>query len=101
MSPGEIPRGAPPSIPTVRGGVLGGRIGVVGGVGAIWLAALGGPLSAQKKEVIPHAQDRMPGPALSPAEALKKMVVPKGFTVELVASEPDIVNPVAMTFDER
>src|SRR5262249_2824482 len=41
------------------------------------------------------------GPALSPAEALKKMVVPEGFTVELVASEPDIVNPVAMTFDER
>ncbi len=29
------------------------------------------------------------------------MTVPPGFTVELVASEPDIVNPVAMTFDER
>ena len=29
------------------------------------------------------------------------MTVPDGFTVELVASEPDIVNPVAMTFDER
>jgi putative membrane-bound dehydrogenase-like protein len=29
------------------------------------------------------------------------MTVPEGFTVELVASEPDIVNPVAMTFDER
>jgi putative membrane-bound dehydrogenase-like protein len=32
---------------------------------------------------------------------MAKMRVPKGFTVELVASEPDIVNPVAMTFDER
>lgn len=52
-------------------------------------------------ESIPHAQDRPPGPALSPAEAIAKMKVPEGFQVELVASEPDIVNPVAMTFDER
>jgi putative heme-binding domain-containing protein len=29
------------------------------------------------------------------------MQVPDGFHVELVAAEPDIVNPVAMTFDER
>jgi putative heme-binding domain-containing protein len=29
------------------------------------------------------------------------MTVPEGFTVELVASEPDIVNPIAMTFDDR
>ena len=49
----------------------------------------------------PHGQDKPPGPALSPAEAIAKMTVPPGFTVELVASEPDIVNPVAMTFDER
>jgi len=52
-------------------------------------------------ERIPHAQDKPPGPALSPAEAIAKMTVPEGFTVELVASEPDIVNPVAMTIDER
>ncbi len=50
---------------------------------------------------IPHAQDKPPGPALSPAEAIAKMTVPEGFSVELVASEPDIVNPVAMTIDER
>jgi putative membrane-bound dehydrogenase-like protein len=56
---------------------------------------------AQQREVIPHAQDKPPGPPLAPAEAIKKMKVPQGFTVELVASEPDIVNPVAMTFDER
>src|SRR6185369_11439287 len=56
---------------------------------------------ATAQEVIPHHQDAPPGPALSPAEAIKKMTVPDGFSVELVASEPDIVNPVAMTFDER
>ena len=50
---------------------------------------------------IPHGQSKPPNPALSPAEAIKKMVVPHDFQVEVVASEPEIVNPVAMTFDER
>ena len=59
------------------------------------------PACAIAQQVIPHAQDRPPGPALSPNEAIKAMNVPEGFTVELVASEPDIVNPVAMTFDEK
>ena len=56
---------------------------------------------AQKAERPPHGQDRAPGPALSPAQAIEKMTVPEGFSVEVVAAEPDIVNPVAMTFDER
>jgi putative membrane-bound dehydrogenase-like protein len=56
---------------------------------------------AQNREVIPHAQDKPPGPPLSPEEAVKKMTVPEGFSVEIVAAEPQIVNPVAMTFDER
>jgi putative membrane-bound dehydrogenase-like protein len=58
-------------------------------------------VSASATEVIPHAQDKPPGPPLSPAEAIEKMTVPEGFKVELVASEPNLVNPVAMTFDER
>ena len=56
---------------------------------------------AADSEKPPHGQDKPPGPALSPEEAIKKMTVPDGFTVELVASEPMIVNPVAMTIDER
>ncbi len=61
-----------------------------------------GSAAAQERgDIIPHAQDRPPGPALSPQQALEKMTVPEGFHVELVASEPDIVNPVAMTFDEK
>lgn len=58
------------------------------------------PCRAQD-DFIPRAQDKPPGPPLSPADAMAKMVVPEGFSVELVASEPDIVNPVAMTIDER
>jgi hypothetical protein len=55
----------------------------------------------QKKEPIPHGQDKMPGPPLSPQDAISKMTVPEGFQVELVAAEPNLVNPVAMTFDDR
>jgi putative heme-binding domain-containing protein len=54
-----------------------------------------------EKNQIPHGQSHPPGPALSPAQAIARMKVPPGFRVELVAAEPDIVNPVAMTFDER
>ncbi|NBU73576.1 MAG: dehydrogenase, partial [Bacteroidetes bacterium] len=50
---------------------------------------------------IPRAQNTMPGPALKPTEAIARMKVPPGFRVELVASEPMIVNPVAMCFDEK
>ncbi len=40
-------------------------------------------------------------PALPPAEAQKKFVVPEGFEARLFAAEPDVINPVAMTWDER
>ncbi|HVR72731.1 MAG TPA: PVC-type heme-binding CxxCH protein [Planctomycetota bacterium] len=56
---------------------------------------------AAADEPIPHRQDRPPNRPYSPAEAIERMTVPEGFAVELVASEPDIVNPVAMTFDDR
>lgn len=40
-------------------------------------------------------------PALAPEVAQKKFAVPKGFEVRLFAAEPMVVNPVAMTWDER
>ncbi len=40
-------------------------------------------------------------PALSPADAQKKFTVPDGFEVRLFAAEPMVINPVAMTWDER
>jgi putative membrane-bound dehydrogenase-like protein len=73
----------------------------------VLLAVLAWPVPAQKGQPAPkgerppHGQSTLPGPALSPAEAIKKMTVRPGFHVELVAAEPAIVNPVAMTFDER
>jgi putative membrane-bound dehydrogenase-like protein len=56
---------------------------------------------AQEKPQLPHAYTEPPGPPISADEAAAKMTVPPGFKVEVVAHEPDIVNPVAMTFDER
>jgi hypothetical protein len=79
-------------------------LALLGALSLLLLAFHGWPRSAEKpspKAVIPHGQDRLPGPPLAPAEAVKKMTVPAGFTVEVVAAEPAIVNPVAMTFDER
>jgi len=38
---------------------------------------------------------------LSPNDAVKAMEVPEGFSVKLVASEPEIHQPIAFCFDER
>src|SRR5436305_5397875 len=48
-----------------------------------------------------HLHAEPPGGPLSPREELATFRVPKGFRVELVASEPDVVDPVAMAFDEN
>ena len=38
---------------------------------------------------------------LSPRDAARAMTVPKGFSVTLAASEPEVVRPIAFTFDDR
>ncbi len=72
---------------------------------AAFLSILSGDLAtslaADAEPFIPRRQSQPPGPPLSPTEALAKMTVPEGFRVELVAAEPDLVNPVAMAFDDR
>src|SRR5260221_5588573 len=40
-------------------------------------------------------------PALAPEAALKSFEVRKGFHLELVTSEPNVVSPVALSFDEN
>src|SRR5262245_5431789 len=41
------------------------------------------------------------GQGYTPQEAVKRMTVPDGFQVKLVASEPEIRQPVTMSFDDR
>ncbi len=40
-------------------------------------------------------------PYLSPEESIKRMKVPPGWEVKLFAAEPDVINPIAFTIDER
>ncbi len=58
-------------------------------------------LAQEKKPFIPRRQSAPPGPPLSAEAAAKKFTVPDGFAVEVVAAEPDIINPVAMAIDEQ
>src|SRR5689334_368623 len=68
---------------------------------AMLLALATYAFGADSDNAIPWRQDQRPNQPYSPQEALSKMTVPEGFTVELVASEPDIVNPIGMSFDDR
>src|SRR5688572_22831449 len=56
---------------------------------------------ATADEPLPHRQDRPPNQPYPAEEAARRMSVPPGFKVELVAAEPAIINPIAMTFDDR
>jgi putative membrane-bound dehydrogenase-like protein len=59
----------------------------------------------QERENIPNYEKRDPAPKyqepLSPEESKKLIQVPVDFELELFASEPDIINPIAMEWDER
>ncbi|MCA9436670.1 MAG: ThuA domain-containing protein, partial [Candidatus Omnitrophica bacterium] len=48
----------------------------------------------------PSRENEIPVP-LSAEESMKRMHLPEGFRVELFASEPDIIKPIAMAFDAR
>ncbi len=50
---------------------------------------------------IPLPKPKMESLPLSPEESLKKIHVPEGFEVELVAAEPLVLDPVAFDWDER
>nr|WP_293834117.1 PVC-type heme-binding CxxCH protein [uncultured Arsenicibacter sp.] len=50
--------------------------------------------------------EKRPGPQLrqnplSPEESVKQIQVPADFTLEVFAHEPDVMHPIAMTWDER
>jgi putative heme-binding domain-containing protein len=55
----------------------------------------------QGNSALPHRMDHPPNDPLTPQESVERMTAPPGFHVDLVASEPEVVNPIAMTFDER
>ena len=54
---------------------------------------------------IPNYERRNPAPklqeALSPQQSMSLMQVPVGFELQLFASEPQVINPIFMNWDER
>lgn len=62
-------------------------------------------LKYEERANIPNYEKRDPAPKfqlpLSPEESQKLIQVPAGFDVQLFASEPDIINPIAMNWDEK
>lgn len=62
-------------------------------------------LKYEDRTGIPNYEKRDPAPKyqlpLSPEESERLIQVPAGFKLELFASEPDIINPIAMNWDEK
>jgi len=62
-------------------------------------------LTYHDEPTIPNYEKRNPAPKfqepLSPQESAKLIQVPAGFDLKLFASEPDIINPIAMDWDEK
>jgi putative membrane-bound dehydrogenase-like protein len=54
---------------------------------------------------IPNYENKDPAPKyqlpLSPEESMKLVQVPVGFELQLFASEPDIINPMALAWDDK
>jgi putative membrane-bound dehydrogenase-like protein len=66
---------------------------------ALLLAAASAALG--QKTVTHAGKPVTTSPCPTPDEARARMKVPAGFEVRLFAAEPDVVNPVAMTFDPK
>ncbi|MDF1737665.1 MAG: c-type cytochrome [Verrucomicrobiales bacterium] len=62
--------------------------------------SLSSPLFGQ--DALELSADEFPRvPATKPAEVLKTFEVEEGFQLDLVAHEPDVMDPIAMAFDEK
>ncbi len=72
------------------------------GMPGLWSATIEDAIVAKVKELAAKVAElpKPPGP-LTPKEEKDSFKLPDGFKIELVASEPAVVDPVAMCFDEK
>ena len=68
---------------------------------SLLMAVIAPPVLGQGTNDVPFHQDKPPGPALSPEQAMAKMQLPPGFKIECIAHEPDVINPTSFTFDDQ
>ena len=67
---------------------------------ALFLLSFGVVHALQNQSWPPPARETPEkAPVLSPGDAKKTLVLPPGYSVELVASEPMVVDPIAIDFD--
>ncbi|PRY89252.1 PVC-type heme-binding CxxCH protein [Mongoliibacter ruber] len=82
-----------------------GILWAIGDKAADLVASFAIPQPEFRDAEIPNYEGRDPAPRfqlpLSPEESMKLVQVPVGFELQLFASEPDIVNPMAMCWDEK
>ena len=70
----------------------------------LWILVLGGCASQAPLQYVTSNNEfvdvevQVP---LSPEETVEHLIVPEGFDVSVFAAEPDIVNPIALAWDER
>ncbi len=72
---------------------------------ALFVSLCGAPLHAQRGDragevqLPPAAHIKVPpAPVLAPSDALKAFKIAPGFRIELVAAEPLVHDPIALTF---
>ena len=70
-------------------------------VGRDCVAAVAGAAALSAALLFAIMPQPVHGQALSPEQALQRFKMADGFTVELFAAEPDVRQPVTMTFDAR
>ncbi|MBX2874637.1 MAG: ThuA domain-containing protein [Saprospiraceae bacterium] len=77
----------------------------VGEEKAGWLDQLNFPTRTYSEAKIPNYEQRDPAPLLqaplTPTESQELIQVPPGLELQLFASEPDIINPICMNWDEK
>jgi putative membrane-bound dehydrogenase-like protein len=81
-----------------EGGYEGGDAMVYYGLPGRWAPGVEGKIVGKVRELVGGVKSGS-GP-LTPGEERATFQVPAGFKVELVAAEPDVVDPVALAFDE-
>lgn len=86
---------------------------VLAGLVVVTVGALAGAERAHPRFGFPVYSNQLSGrqlsgqhapagtPALSPDDAQRKFTVPEGYQIRLFAAEPEVVNPVAMSWDDR
>jgi putative membrane-bound dehydrogenase-like protein len=69
----------------------------------VCLSVLAVPLPANAGDgfIEPYDTQKMTIPLLKPEEVLRTIRVPEGFKVSIFAAEPDVRQPISMTFDAR